>query len=817
MNVGIIAVIGIVIIVGVIIALNSSSDKAEIKKSNSDTQDSSNTSETQDSSNTSNTQDSSNTSDTQDSSNTSDTQDSSNYHEILINDVCKVADNITGLSSGLITVIVYVSYSRNRSKDIQCEKSLTEKISGTYKLSFTTQLETLQSYYDSIRDDIPNTLLEYIKTHHKYTIEKYGCTIAKENFIAIYPYHISVLFKNDEYLYIEPSDSYPIYTYSYDYPFNYLNGSGITMQSKHYHKLEPLQNELYLITFKTAKSDNCYNNSITDMNKYKICNLYTNKYINYGIILNRLYAKDVFPSSIGDCRATFRYFYDDVVALLISTKEYCKGIYTFEDVRNIVDILCNKMSWQVMHRLFWTIDLNALYEPTPTFFDDNDNKYLQLFDKGPQLVTKDDFPTKNSINIQCNTFQQDNTHTQEYDTDIINPAVLITDIDLPQESRQNCPADWKWPQTAANKIVRIETPYSTCSRECNVYGQWNLEKCKYNTILNSDKITLPNSTCKQITRNDLETGKVSIIIDVNWYFTNCKHGNDETYYDIRNGTYKYTFIANINTIEKEYSKVKSNIAEIAFNNVKFQLNNATSAGCNLTKDNLTYEYPDYLKVYKNDEYLIISASGLRLIETYSYDYPYNYINNSVATIQSKHLQTIQTIPNELYEISFDFKKRKDPSNCTSSNSVIDMKVTKIGNLYTNKYINFGVIINTLMNNLGIEILSLNDCSIFIRYYPKKTNVHLLLSKEKYCQGIYTFEDIKNSTSQMCIAMQVWSGKGYKYTINLNKPYQSVPTFTDVTYKSSFNTFHEGDQLIKLTNETPVYYNDINVHCNNSIK
>ena len=51
--------------------------------------------------------------------------------------------------------------------------------------------------------------------------------------------------------------------------------------------------------------------------------------------------------------------------------------------------------------------------------------------------------------------------------------------------------------------------------------------------------------------------------------------------------------------------------------------------------------------FKQEYDVLKSLSSPYVIEVYSYDYPYNYINNSIVTIQSKTLQDIKPTDNNI--------------------------------------------------------------------------------------------------------------------------------------------------------------------------
>lgn len=306
------------------------------------------------------------------------------------------------------------------------------------------------------------------------------------------------------------------------------------------------------------------------------------------------------------------------------------------------------------------------------------------------------------------------------------------------------------------------------------------------------------NTCTVIERDDLTAGKITIIMHIPYRSFDCAYNLPNSTVDIPypprdvKGTYTFTFTADVNSIARDYNNIKNTIPATIFNDetVQSQYENARQQGCkDITANKINASYPQQLTIYKNDEYLFVVSNYKTKIETYSYDYPYNYINNSITTLQSKHFHKVEQTTNELYKTEISLYSNGTAFVCIDK-GIRKITTTKIDNLYTNKYINFCLILSNILNNLQTSILALDDCAVTISndYNP----VTIFLTKDQYCKGIYTLADIKNSIQNMC---RLLTQNGYIYTIDLNEPYQSTPTFSKFPDNSIFNAFDSGTQLI----------------------
>ena len=305
--------------------------------------------------------------------------------------------------------------------------------------------------------------------------------------------------------------------------------------------------------------------------------------------------------------------------------------------------------------------------------------------------------------------------------------------------------------------------------------------------------------CEKIERDDLTAGKITIIMHIPYRSYDCAYNLPNSTVDIPyrpsdvKGTYTFTFTANVNSIARDYNNIKNTIPVTIFNDetVQSQYENARQIGCkDIAAKKINASYPEELTIYKDDEYLIVIGYKT-VIETYSYDYSFYYINNSTTTLQSKHFHKVEQTTNELYKTVISLYADGTSVQCLDK-GIQKIITTKIDNLYTNEYINFCLILNNIFSNSNTEITALDDCAVTISndYKP----VTIFLTRYPYHKGIYTLADIKNSLQNMCKSI-ITDSNGYKYTIDLNKPYQSTPTFYNIRDKSNFNAFDTGTQLI----------------------
>lgn len=334
---------------------------------------------------------------------------------------------------------------------------------------------------------------------------------------------------------------------------------------------------------------------------------------------------------------------------------------------------------------------------------------------------------------------------------------------------QDCPADGDWPKTAGKTFASIGCPtdyVGSHRRFCYEDGTWGDEEIKCIQLAN-----INNSETCGIIPVDISSNQVLIILKIPLFGDIDDNGELKTV--------DFTFSANIDSIAKDYDNIKDTIPA----KLKSQ-----------TGEDRTYTYPDKLQVFKNDEYLIVVSKHMTKIITYSYDYPYNYINNSLVTIQSKTFQTIEPRKNLLYKMWAYIPKYDTEDDC--KNSVASMRNIKIGYLYTNNYINLCLIISAMCtSDNDVTISSLGDCTVTFESYKGKT-LFLMLSTDKLCSGVYTFADIKNNFTNFCKTYNLANGKGWKYTIDLNKPYNPTPTVYSLSESKDITIFDTGSNMFK---------------------
>lgn len=416
----------------------------------------------------------------------------------------------------------------------------------------------------------------------------------------------------------------------------------------------------------------------------------------------------------------------------------------------------------------------------------------------------------NSASSDSNTNNSANNGASSSDSVIIPPA----DTHIPEEVITYCPADGDWPQMIIGETVVLNCPSGMIGKRvriCREDGSWyDMSDCteQSNEIIvpdNTDSTIVPDTQyCPAVIVNnpELTTGKVAISFNVNYrfYYKNCAADkiNAKESEVIKNniitGIYRFTLIVDVNKIPDEYKRIKTSIPSTVFNSIQNRVIEANNTNCKLTATDFDYDYPSELKVFKNEEYLIIISNTIYDIETYAYDYPYNYINNSIATIQSKHQQNIVPLNNELYKVWTSVADVASDAACKKSN-LTPVWGSKIGDLYTNKYINLALVLNVLLRNTEVSLYSVNDCSAIFQY-KRGAAINILMSQEKYCRGIYQLADVKSSFSNICGAVNTWNGKGWRYIIDFNADYQTTPNVYNIASGKTVYIFNDGNQLVK---------------------
>ena len=389
-------------------------------------------------------------------------------------------------------------------------------------------------------------------------------------------------------------------------------------------------------------------------------------------------------------------------------------------------------------------------------------------------------------------------------TRICNVDGTWSDEDI---SKCYCPAIDDWPETTVGEIAEINCNSGKRTRICNVDGTWSDEDNDYCSDI----------VCTNIPK-DIPDGKTLITIHVQYSFEYKFCMNINKYVNEKiGGTYDFTFTANTNSITKEYDNVKNNIPAAVFAHIKPQVDNINSKyECKIEQNDISYYYPSKLHVFKTEQYLIIVGNHHFVeIETYSNDYPYNYINNSTVTLQSKNLQIIRQTNNVLYKIWTHVRDWASEATCnnTGLSYVLGHTITPV---YTNKYVTFCLILIAMLRDANITLSSLGDCKVTFRF-PHSKRAAFMLSEKPYCQGIYTVSDMKNSIVNLCKVINSWSGKGWTYTIDLNAAYQSTPTVYNIASKKTIPVFNTGSNLVSderynriVNSQNP---NIPSLHCN----
>ena len=347
-----------------------------------------------------------------------------------------------------------------------------------------------------------------------------------------------------------------------------------------------------------------------------------------------------------------------------------------------------------------------------------------------------------------------------------------------------CLADGDWPKTEAGKTAEIQCKdgYGTVTRVCNADGSWNTEN------------TSDCFKCGSVNK-DVSLGKTLITIHVQYSFDFkfCSDIEKITNAHIY-GIYDFTFTANTNSIAEDYNKVKDTIPSKVFESIKSKVNDVNSKNdCKIGQGDINYVYPAKLNVFKNDEYLIVVSNHVNEIETYSYDYPYNYINNSIVTLQSKTPQSIKQTDNILYKMWTHVDNYASDPVCQQS-SISYVWGNIVTRVYANKYITFALILAAMLRDIDTTLTSLGNCKATFRI-KQGNDIDIMLSKEPYCKGVYLPTDVKDSITNFCKVVNTWNGKGWTYTIDLNAEYQSTPTIYNVASKKDLSVFNTGSNLL----------------------
>ena len=405
-----------------------------------------------------------------------------------------------------------------------------------------------------------------------------------------------------------------------------------------------------------------------------------------------------------------------------------------------------------------------------------------------------------------------------------NTSSSSSDIQQPTSNEPTiiyCSANGDWPKTKAGHDASISCGNGNGNRFriCNEDGTWDEEdphECDDITVKEIDYKQPETVVCNTI-QKDIAAGKTIITIHVQYsfYYKYCK--NNGKYVNERIvGIRDFTFTANTNSIAEDYNNVKDTIPSKIFESIKSTIDDVNSKhDCKIDQGDIEYLYPAKLNVFKNNEYLIVVSNYTTEIEVYSYDYPYNYINNSIVTIQSKTLQDIKPTDNILYKVWTNVNNWASEPVCQSS-GISNVWGNIITYIYTNKYITFCLILTAMLRNINVSLTSLGDCKATFKFNCGG-GADFILSKEPYCKGVYLLTDMKDSLTNICKMINTWNGKGWKYTIDLNAAYSSTPTVYNLASKKDIAVYNTGSNLLNdakykyVTNTVNEYIPP--VHCN----
>lgn len=268
------------------------------------------------------------------------------------------------------------------------------------------------------------------------------------------------------------------------------------------------------------------------------------------------------------------------------------------------------------------------------------------------------------------------------------------------------------------------------------------------------------------------------------------------------GVYDFKFNTTPETITEDYNKIKDTIPNTVFTAIHDDMLSiipkSRQATCKyITAKDIDCHYPDKLFTYSDDEYLFVMSHSNYTISTFADEYSYNYINNAIVTLQSKHHQDVVPLNNKLYLVQTGIQSENlnSVADCQSARLAYRLSF-EIGTLYTNPYINMCLVLNTIFYKKNLSF-SINGTKITFDGSPDFV-ISLFVSQEPLCKGIYTLADIKDSFAGICNSLYK-RGKGYKYIIDFAAPYESVPVIYDIAQQKDVQVFNTGSQMISTLN------------------
>lgn len=296
------------------------------------------------------------------------------------------------------------------------------------------------------------------------------------------------------------------------------------------------------------------------------------------------------------------------------------------------------------------------------------------------------------------------------------------------------------------------------------------------------------------------TSDIQVTVHVRYEYYNmfCRGADAKGVSPKINGIYDFKFNTTVGTVTQDYDKIKDTIPDAVFtaiyDDILSIIPESMHASCkHINAKEIDCHYPDKIFAYADDEYLFVMSHSNYTISTFSFDYPYNYINNTVVTLQSKNPQKVVPLNNKLYLVQTGVQSEylNSVENCQSANLAYRLSF-EIGTLYTNPYINMCLVLNTIFYKKDLSF-SINGTKITFDGSPDYV-ISLFVSQEPYCKGIYTLADIKDSFAGICNSLYK-RGKGYKYIIDFAAPYESVPVIYDIAQQKDVQVFNTGSQMI----------------------
>lgn len=340
------------------------------------------------------------------------TSDTSTEHPVNITYEVHNVDNILNTNEVLVVVNVKWTFWGKTCNDVHTSYQKNEDShTGIIPMSFICTIDNIESVYNNFKQTIPAKVFEHI---HNDIDAAYGftgnCVIEEKDLEINYPKNIKCIYNND-YLIVFTNKNNNIEIYSKEYKYNYLNNSNVTFASKNELTLNTIDNNLYAISFGVDYGEDipvykqykmkqnewineCKNSAkISYKNAFKISQLYDNKYLNFAIILYA--AIHFFDGEITVNNLSIKIDSTSIshMDLLITDKPYCKGIYTYNDLKDSVKDLCPLVkTFKQIYKIVLTIDLDKNYNNIITY--NTTDKTINLFTSGNPIIN---LPEHNNI------------------------------------------------------------------------------------------------------------------------------------------------------------------------------------------------------------------------------------------------------------------------------------------------------------------------------------------------------------------------------------------------------------------------------------